>query len=178
MAFSPSSRRETGIGHEIDTSLADLAADFHALTPTAAAQAAVPDRHEFIQRLDNMSEDLATSAENCIRDRRNLLKTAAHRLQIQAPAERICREQKQLSGLEARLKNSGRLLPERPKLQLQGLSQKLEALNPTNIMRRGYAVVYRDESVIGSAFALSAGDRVRIGFYDGEKNACIEADEA
>ncbi len=48
----------TGIGHEIDTSLADLVADHHSLTPTAAAQWVTPDQREVKTRLDTLQQTL------------------------------------------------------------------------------------------------------------------------
>ncbi len=48
----------TGIGHEIDTSLADLVADHHSLTPTAAAQWVTPDQREVKARLDTLEQTL------------------------------------------------------------------------------------------------------------------------
>lgn len=51
----------TGIGHEIDTSIADLVADLRAATPTAAAQAALPDRAQLCLRLEQLKGRLARS---------------------------------------------------------------------------------------------------------------------
>lgn len=80
-----------GVGHEIDTTLADLAADVRAATPSNAAQILVPDRRELIERVKNMVariipvverhhasyareiEDLVGAAEQMIADRLNSL---------------------------------------------------------------------------------------------------------
>ena len=57
----------TGIGHEKDTTLADLAADFRASTPSTAAKAAVPDMEDLLQELDSLSSKLNRSYDSYVR---------------------------------------------------------------------------------------------------------------
>lgn len=54
----------TGIGHQIDTSLADLAADHHSLTPTAAAQWITPDQNEIRSWLQSADVSMANAMKN------------------------------------------------------------------------------------------------------------------
>ena len=57
---------------------------------------------------------------------------------------------------------------------LDNLEKRLLALNPENIMKRGYAFVRREDKIITSANDLSEGERISIRFVDGEKTAVVE----
>jgi exodeoxyribonuclease VII large subunit len=108
-----------GVGHEIDTTLADLAADKRAATPSNAAQLLVPDRRELISYartlVGGIIPRLTISLEQLDNDVRSLLERAGDRLE------------------EAF---------ERYRLELGGLSRLIEQLNPDNVLKRGYAIVH------------------------------------
>ena len=89
------------VGHEVDTTLADFAADARAPTPSAAAEQLVPDRRERLQRLEGLAERLA-------RAQRARLDTDAQRLdhlraRLRHPGEVLAARRQQLDQLEARL---------------------------------------------------------------------------
>ena len=115
----------TGIGHEIDTTLADLAADVRASTPSNAAEILVPDRREIIVQvnlrlrnlLDLTTRKLGRLEENIQQNLRDVL------IQI----ETICVRNEQ-------------------KFKL--LSTTLATLNPREILRRGYAIVRTENGQI------------------------------
>lgn len=117
----------TGIGHQRDESLADLAADSSAHTPTAAAERAVPDYARLVaehqQRLDAL---------------------------LGAFQQRVSREFAYLEQLKNRLKSlpstSRQILQATAHCQL--LEQKLMALDPQAVLNRGYAVVRRGDNTI------------------------------
>jgi len=164
----------SAVGHEIDVTLADLAADLRAATPTAAANLVVADRGEVQQLLVRLSAALAGAlrarlrAEHTrvdfltrrLRDPRQVLR--AQRLRIDELGERARR------GLEATF----RLAQER----LRGSSERLHALSPLGVLQRGYSITRRlaDGRVVRAAAELVPGERVEITFREGRTRALVE----
>jgi exodeoxyribonuclease VII large subunit len=132
----------TGIGHQRDESLADLAADFSAHTPTAAAETAVP-----------LYSQLAIEHQQRIE------------ALIDAFRRRIELESEHLQGLETRLKcfplTSPQLIKATSCCQL--LRQKLIALDPRSVLQRGYAVVRaKDDNIVRSTEELAIEQELKI----------------
>jgi len=164
----------SAVGHEIDVTLADLAADLRAATPTAAANLVVADRGEVQQLLVRLSAALAGAlrarlrAEHTrvdfltrrLRDPRQVLR--AQRLRIDELGERARR------GLEATF----RLAQERRR----GSSERLHALSPLGVLQRGYSITRRlaDGRVVRAAAELVPGERVEITFREGRTRALVE----
>lgn len=135
----------TGIGHETDQSLSDLAADFHAATPSNAAQILVPDRTEIIrtnqQRLEHVLPRVLRDIEEA-------------RRQV---GERLSEGVEQT---EYRI--------ERRREQLAQTVRLLEELDPVRVLERGYAII-RGEARVGSTIAVetvSAIMKARIESYE------------
>jgi exodeoxyribonuclease VII large subunit len=112
----------TGIGHEIDTTLADLAADVRASTPSNAAEILVPDRREIVASVDARLGGLITKTENQLKDLDGQIANGCLHLL------------NRLDGVVEKTEN-----------QLKILSTALTQLNPQTVLRRGYAIM-RDES--------------------------------
>ena len=53
------------------------------------------------------------------------------------------------------------------------IASKLNSLSPTNVMLRGYSVVFKDGNVVSSAKRLKKGDEINIKLSDGDKKAEI-----
>ncbi|MEI7682992.1 MAG: exodeoxyribonuclease VII large subunit [Candidatus Saccharibacteria bacterium] len=138
------------IGHEVDISLAELAADQRASTPSNAAQLLVPDKTSELQRLrasqNQLSQLLLQLTVNFKRD----LHSSRERLHDQTL--RIIQDQK----------NSLRLK-----------SQLLEAFNPERILKRGYAVVSLNSKVITSVKGRKKGEVLALRLQDGSIQATI-----
>ncbi|MDI6712705.1 MAG: exodeoxyribonuclease VII large subunit [Anaerosomatales bacterium] len=75
----------TGIGHEPDVSIADMVADVHASTPTAAAESAAPSAAEVLKRFDEMRRLLARALRHGIQRQRHRLELLAHRRPFSDP---------------------------------------------------------------------------------------------
>jgi len=136
----------SAVGHETDVTLCDLVADLRAATPSAAAEAATPDRNDVLLELDRLGSRLAGGL-------------AARSGRV---TERLDRTSDRLTGaLERRL--------ERHRHELAGLAGRLDALSPLKILERGYALA-RDAQgrVLKRVAQFPGGLRFRLRITDGE----------
>lgn len=93
----------TGIGHEIDFTIADFAADARAPTPSAAAESVVPDRQTWLAALARSGERLDAAVRREVRVALNRLLAAHRRLALTHPGVRLAQQQQRLDDLEQRL---------------------------------------------------------------------------
>ncbi len=162
----------SAVGHETDTTLADLVADVRAATPSAAAELVAPDRAEVSQRVGVLARhaDVAVSRRlDGSRDRTGARATAlAAALPDLAAASRHVGERAVAGGraLELAIARAGE--------RTGALSARLAALSPLATLDRGYAVVTREDgSVVTSATALRPDDAVQLRLRDGTRPARI-----
>jgi len=185
-----------GVGHETDVTLADLAADLRAPTPTAAAELAAPARDELVARLAQTEARLRRGAERLLQTRAQRLDHLA--LRLGQPGRALAGQAHRLDALAARLQRAvgqqrrreAERLPQRADrlaralrdaLQRRGWAlersaQRLQALDPARVLQRGYAWV---EDAAGRpvtrAAALAAGQRVQAVWADGRAQAQVLA---
>ena len=128
----------SGVGHEIDFTIADFVADVRAPTPSGAAELAVPDQVQWRSALEAMDERLSRAATQRLTTPRNLLATLAHRLERSHPGVQLRQSQQRLDELETRIRLSlNRSLEERrarhgeSNARLRGVSpaHRIEALD-------------------------------------------------
>jgi exodeoxyribonuclease VII large subunit len=139
------------IGHEIDLSLAELAADRRASTPSNAAELLVPDRAQV----------------------RAALQTTAGRLQ-QAGQRQLQLAHMYLQQQATKLEQSLTQLLNQAAIAVKNQAQLLDALNPQAILRRGYAIVRQDSRPVRSTRSLSAGGIVDVQISDGGFTATVK----
>ena len=96
------------------------------------------------------------------------------RLMAQCPDTKIRNEKRALDQLSARMRAAEIRFMERRVSGLDGLEKRLLALNPENVMKRGFAFVRREDQVVTSAADLSTGDHIYIRFNDGETSAHVD----
>lgn len=131
------------IGHEIDISLAELAADRRASTPSNAAELLVPDRQALLAHVRTHRERLAHFVERTVRDARAEL--VLERESLSASVEQLIRQTRQ---------------------QLKLRRQLLHAYDPQEALKRGYALVRKGRSVIRSGSEVRVGDVLEIQLCD------------
>lgn len=165
----------TGVGHETDFTLVDFASDYRAPTPTAAAVAAVPDIIDLKRNLDSLTLLLNKSFEDRTWQWNQALTVVNNRFVLVSPLRRIQNDQQRLDEFEIRLDRSYVYNASLKKAQLDGLTRRLEALNPNSVIRRGYAIV-RDSAgnVLRSVEGVTAGTTIRIEITDGEMLAGVQ----
>ena len=161
-----------GVGHETDFTLADFAADLRAPTPTAAAELATQVTAQALQEnLRSIELQLSTSIMNILNERRDALWSAASQLAFHSPARRIQSDRQRLDETARRAQAAAAHYLALEASALDGLQKRLEALNPVQILRRGYAVVRRrkDGVVVHRVSQARGGLLVRVS--DGEFEA-------
>jgi exodeoxyribonuclease VII large subunit len=143
----------SAVGHEVDVTIADHAADFRALTPSEAGERCVPDAREIRRRLDRHRDSLARA----LRDR-----AADARYQLESLSDR--------ADLAIRRAIEGR------RHQLSRLAAGLEALSPLRVLARGYSLTTRDRDnlLIRRATDLRRGERVVTRFAVGSVVSRVE----
>ena len=96
----------SGVGHEVDFTIADFAADVRAPTPSAAAELVVPDGEEWLRRFAGYEARLAQGVRRHLRDARERLGWLAGRAAQAGPSARLANEMQRLDELEQRLRRS------------------------------------------------------------------------
>ena len=139
------------IGHEVDISLAELAADQRASTPSNAAQLLVPDKQAILGGLEISRQALGQRLLATVTDKQKAVADAG--LALGQAIQRLLDQAKQTLNLRREV---------------------LEALSPEAALKRGYAIVRQAGKVVRSAKQLKAGTDVAIGLSDGQVSATIK----
>ncbi len=163
----------SAVGHEVDVTLSDFAADVRAATPSAAAEMAVPDREELRGQVAAYAQRLDGALNGRLLESARALSEAEKRLAALHPLQRIDTAAHQNALLALRLHNAVKRLVERHSQTVAKLSEKLKNLGPREEMRRGYAVILSGGRAAVSVHDL--GDRADILMADGRARAVIES---
>lgn len=159
----------SAVGHETDTSLCDLAADVRAATPSHAAELVVPERDALVADLGELAERLRVAMERRVRSARQQL----GRVRLVHPRDRVERGRLRLDELDERLAAAAGRQLERRRDRLEARAQRLDALSPLRVLRRGYALVDVGGRVVTDATTLAPGDPLRVRFARGEAEATV-----
>ncbi|WP_303835438.1 exodeoxyribonuclease VII large subunit [Ruminococcus flavefaciens] len=163
----------SAVGHETDFTIADLAADLRAPTPSAAAELAAPDialLYERISLLQRRAERSALAVLDKYTDRFIALNA---RLAAQSPENRLKLTAERLSSLDKRRDTAFLRYMDRLERQLEEKAARLDSLSPLKVLSRGYSLVYKGEKLLSSSEPLEKGDRIKIGFGIGGAEAEI-----
>jgi exodeoxyribonuclease VII large subunit len=164
----------SAVGHEVDFSISDFVADLRAPTPSAAAELVVPDRSEVLENLRNSCYTMRQSVAERISSSRERVLSLLRSYHFNRPIQLHREYSQRVDELHRTLVSS---LTHRVAL-LQSTTSQLEkrlgSLNPDQVLKRGYTIVYRDGRIIESARRLVPKDEVDIKFRDGDVESVIE----
>jgi exodeoxyribonuclease VII large subunit len=131
----------TGIGHEIDFTIADFAADVRAPTPSGAAELVVPDRGTLLAALRGFSTRLQQAAQRQLRQALQRHEQLMARLQRAHPGNRLQQQVQRLDDMDLRLRRAWESQLTRLTQRLQLAQRHLDAISPLATLQRGYAIV-------------------------------------
>jgi exodeoxyribonuclease VII large subunit len=186
----------SAVGHETDLSLADLAADARASTPTAAAELCVPDRAALedalgkqrrrIDReishvlgraaldLDRVTAAMHARGERAIGRGRSELGALAHELAGLHPRAQILRAKRELDGLAHRADLAMRADVDACRGELARLGAQLSALSPLAVLDRGYAMAVKGTELIRDPAQVSAGEVLELRLARGKLEVIVK----
>lgn len=152
----------SAVGHEIDVTIADLVADVRALTPSEAAEIVVPNHSDLLAVLTREKQRMTSALRERAMRARDRVESIASRRIFTRPFERVHDFARRLddigSGIERRF--TRRL--QNTHGQVDALSQRLHALSPLNVLKRGYSITRRTPGgeVIRHATDVTSGELI------------------
>jgi exodeoxyribonuclease VII large subunit len=157
----------SAVGHQINTTLSDLAADIFVETPSAAAKLIVDKKNALLAEIASLRQELAFSFSEVINCLRNSLIALRHMLK--SPYERLLEKEQLLDELSAGLRQHMRQYLNITRERAGSLAQRLEALSPLAVLSRGYSlsILLSDGSVIKDSARVRPGDLIRTSLSEG-----------
>ena len=160
----------SAVGHETDFTICDFVADLRAPTPSAAAELAVPDIREDIAFVQTVVFECEATLLQRVNDEKERLEMIKERLRYRSPSMLIDQKIQTVDTLMTSALLSVQRKLDSETARFSSTAARLDALSPLKVMARGYSIVTKDEKVVASSKALTKGDRITVGFSDGERN--------
>ena len=156
----------TGIGHEIDYSVADMVAHTNLKTPTAVADFLIEHNLFFESSLIEMTTKISISAQDALS--RSQLSLEKILLNIGAYSkQKIEFAEIALNSLDQSIITTSLAILERELNDLESKSLLIKSLEPINVLKRGYGIVYKEESSIHSEKMIKKGEQFDVQLIDG-----------
>lgn len=187
----------SAVGHEIDYTIIDFVSDLRAPTPTGAAEMAVPNLYDLISMLKQYNIRLNEVVIKNINYKKLVMEKVKTSFVIKNPMlmynnkkqdldlkqekmnyllKQIVVSKKEMINLIKKsyvIKNP-ELLYKNQTIKFNSIIEKIEILNPMSILKRGYAITYKDDKVIKNVNDLKLNDKIKITYQNGNIDAIVE----
>ena len=180
----------SAVGHEIDFTISDFVADLRAATPTAAAELAVPDINTIITYLNNAKTRSYNFINSYLENKKVYLSKLTESYVLKKPTNMYEIKIQNLDNIIDRLNKEMSIIIENNKVRLykcktnyllnnpsmlykfkeqnlNNIINKLEVLNPMNTLKRGYAIVRKDDEVLTDINKIKQDDIININLEKG-----------
>ncbi|MDR0308608.1 MAG: exodeoxyribonuclease VII large subunit [Coriobacteriales bacterium] len=165
----------TGIGHEPDTSIADLVADFRASTPTAAAERVSPNIDDLRSWLLAQLARLPQSLQRSLTRKRELLVKAASHPVFTTPGYLLEGRTLMIEHARSRLQLCAEDLLRPKSDKLAAMAVQLQALSPLNTLARGYTLTLNEQGgLVRSVNDISEQDKLGVMLPDGRALCTVD----
>lgn len=161
----------SAVGHQIDTTIADLVADGVAPTPSAAAMLVLPDGPSYARRVDEASLALQAAMRNLLS---RLKERVEHRrARLRHPGDRLRDHARRLGDLEARLSTAVARRLRDDNRRVTALEARLQALSPLAVLERGYAIVHGPRGLVTDPAQVAPGEAITVQVAGGTLDAKV-----
>lgn len=138
----------SAVGHEIDFTISDFVSDLRAATPTAAAELAVPNKLEIIEKINQIKLRLGKSVLNKIELNKNKINALLNSYVLKNPLNLYENKAQKLDSLVDKLIIYTNNIFESKCYRYTSMLDKLEALNPIKTLKRGYSITKIDNKIV------------------------------
>jgi len=166
----------SGVGHEIDFTIADFVADLRAATPSAAAELVVPDQMQLSETLDYTAKQFVKLIQQKIAQLEQHINWMQKHLQQQHPTRKLREQSQQLDFYEIHLIRLQNSILDNKKHLLANLVATLDALSPLATLQRGFSITTRgtDNHILQDATHVQIGESVRIQLMKGNLECTVD----
>lgn len=164
----------SAVGHETDFTICDFVSDLRAPTPSAAAELAVPDSAELLQELSAQRQYISSLIDKKLIDLEKSLTNSTRLLSAYSPQAKVYDYSKSLKNTAYRLQTLSENFIDTNIRNLSKTASKLSALNPVDVLMRGYSYVTdNDNRTVSSVNDVKCGDDINIRVADGTLIATV-----
>lgn len=164
----------SAVGHEIDYTIADFVADFRAPTPSAAAELIVPDYRELIEYIRNFCYNSEQLLGNTVTTVKQNIASLLESYAFNRPKSMVEQYNQRVDELHRSLQNNILHKISIINEKCNSLQRRLFSLNPDSVLKRGYAIVFREKRVVDSVKKLQPENIIQIHFHDGDTSAEVK----
>lgn len=165
----------SAVGHETDFTICDFVADLRAPTPSAAAELAVPDKEELLLNLYAQRQYVDSIVDKKLSDIEKSLSNSSRLITAFSPQKQVGDYSKSLDLMSKRLKDSMEKMLEDNRSSITKTASKLSALNPVNVLMRGYSYVTDvNGATVSSVNHVKKEDKLTIRLSDGSISATVD----
>lgn len=165
----------SGIGHEVDVTIADLTADRRAPTPSAAAELGLPDRTELNAEVVGLGQRLGRAIAGLLSGLEARLEGRQIALRAHAPWARLEAQRVRLEAAARSLERVGAARLVAARAALASAAGRLDSFSPLGVLGRGYALVRRavDGAIVRTAHQVAPGELLEIRVAEAELKATV-----
>jgi exodeoxyribonuclease VII large subunit len=166
----------SAVGHEIDTSLADLAADCRAPTPSAAAELAVRDAVGLKDRISELQQRASDAVKRLLDENSEILDGYQDSYGLRRVEDLVLQNMQLVDDLQRSLQSGLRQTSDSKLSAYLQLTGKLGTLSPLSVLSRGFSLTHRltDGRIVQDAEDLEAGDQLRVRLARGETICTVD----